>query len=557
MHKTHPFRTIRWVVSFITLATLFFILPASCNHSPTLGDPDRDGIVNSADIDDDNDGLIEIHNLDMFDNIRNNLAGTSYNDDTTGAPRSATANCPTDPDDDGFFLCGYELVTNLDFESYSSYASGFTSWMNKTWRPANELTPNRYSTVVAPDSAVNAGFSGIGAATGNTGGFAAIFEGNGHTITNFYSRNTTCFGTVTFSCNIGLFRLTGSAAQIRNLEVTNANVYGAGGVDKIGGLVGHNEGTITESSASGSVDARGGDDDRVGGLVGQNNTSTITASYATVDADGGDGDEDYVGGLVGQNTGTITASYATGNADGGDGGTDRVGGLVGQISTASSNIIASYATGNADGGDGEADRVGGLVGEIGNLSAVTASYAIGDADGGDGGDSRVGGLAGWSIGAIITASYATGSVNGGDGTNDTAGGLLGATQLDVIIQSYSFGTPMGENIGSAGTGLPDLADLALITSATQLGDVRTLITANAGASDWWNSASSTDAGAWNFGTPTENPALVYSDYDGTAGTDYASCSDDNGGFPDTIPGTNIPLVCGTTLVGDYRPPVTP
>ncbi len=50
-----------------------------------------------ADVDDDNDGLIEIATAAELNNIRHNLAGTSYNDGSTastaGAPEEATANC--------------------------------------------------------------------------------------------------------------------------------------------------------------------------------------------------------------------------------------------------------------------------------------------------------------------------------------------------------------------------------------------------------------------------------------------------------------------------------
>ena len=59
------------------------------------------------DVDEDNDGLIEIRNLEMFNNIRYNLAGTSYDDeldddpsddpenlgDSTGAPPELPAAC--------------------------------------------------------------------------------------------------------------------------------------------------------------------------------------------------------------------------------------------------------------------------------------------------------------------------------------------------------------------------------------------------------------------------------------------------------------------------------
>ena len=63
----------------------------------------------------------------------------------------------------------------------------------------------------------------------------------------------------------------------------------------------------------------------------------------------------------------------------------------------------------------------------------------------------------------------------------------------------------------------------------------------------------TGAGAWNFGDENQNPALVYSDYDGTAGNTYPSCSAAEGLFL-TIPGTTTQIVCGTTLVGGFRPP---
>ena len=58
-------------------------------------------LFTDADVDDDNDGLIEIHNLDMFNHIQYSLAGTSYKtgadaaDDQDGAPTATTANCKT------------------------------------------------------------------------------------------------------------------------------------------------------------------------------------------------------------------------------------------------------------------------------------------------------------------------------------------------------------------------------------------------------------------------------------------------------------------------------
>ena len=84
-------------------------------------DSDGDGTRDALDVDDDNDGLIEIHNLDMLGNIGNNLAGTSYMTSagdpgsSAGAPTTAQAlaNCAdrTAPNN----LCGYEPRTGPRF----------------------------------------------------------------------------------------------------------------------------------------------------------------------------------------------------------------------------------------------------------------------------------------------------------------------------------------------------------------------------------------------------------------------------------------------------------
>ena len=363
--------------------------------------------------------------------------------------------------------------------------------VNSTWCP---VSSNCIGTT-------QAGFPGIGAASGDTGGFTGIFEGNGNSISNFYSRNTAN----TNNANIGLFTVVNSGGTIRNIAVVNANLFGGTALDRIGGLVGfNNTGTIIASSASGSADGGDGNFNAVGGLVG-NNVGSIIASYATGSADGGVGASENVGGLVGSNAGTITASYATVNANGGDGGFDQVGGLVGRNET---TIIASYATGIADGGAGnDEDYVGGLVGIATADSNITASYATGDAD-------------------------------GGDGLFDFAGSLVGTFIAgSTITASYGFGTADGETDGPDGS--PPVTTASALTAL------------NAGTSAslfWWNEASSTGAGAWNFGDGSENPALVYSDYDGDASDDYPSCSDAEGLFL-TIPGTTTQIVCGTTLIG--------
>ena len=137
-------------------------------------DTDGDGVLNVDDVDDDNDGLMEIHDLDMFNHIQYSLAGTSYKtgadaeDNREGAPEEATDDCTTIVTGTAFYLCGYELARDLDFAEGASYAGGS---VNTDWRPDDSDT----------SSATNEGFSGAN-------NFAGIFEGNGYSISNLYSR---------------------------------------------------------------------------------------------------------------------------------------------------------------------------------------------------------------------------------------------------------------------------------------------------------------------------------------------------------------------------------
>ena len=437
-------------------------------------------------VDGDGDGLIDISTLEQLNNIRYNLSGTSYkisesdSGSTEGCPMPAGCN-------------GYELTRSLDFADAASYATGA---INDSWRPNDS------------DSAMadNEGWIPIATLPST---LDALFEGNGNTIANLYSRGDGARG---------LFGKIGKDAAVRNVGIIRGAVYGGDGTDHIGLLAGVNEGgTITASYAAGDANGGAGDFDEVGSLVGANNGGSIVASYATGDADGGDG-SDVVGGLVGENRGAIIASYATGDADGGS----NVGGLVGRNS--SGTIIASYATGGAVGGANHNDQIGGLVGY--NSRTIIASYATGDADGGAGSGDRVGGLVGYSGGTII-ASYATGVVDGGAGSFDRAGVLVGEP-IGAITASYGFGSVIGEETPNTEGAHPDgLTDAAALTEA------------NAGAQ--WNDAANDTLNAWNFGSGSIPPALRYADYDGT-GTDY-----DCDIFPDTIPGGSI-IACGATLI---------
>jgi hypothetical protein len=104
------------------------------------------------------------------------------------------------------------------------------------------------------------------------------------------------------------------------------------GTPHLGGLVGVNDadGVIRGSYAIGPVEAFG--TNQVGGLVGGNNGS-ISDSYATGAVSGNTASSD-IGGLVGRNNGTVDRAYAAGAVHGGS-----AGGLIG---TNAGTVAASY-----------------------------------------------------------------------------------------------------------------------------------------------------------------------------------------------------------------------
>ncbi len=293
-----------------------------------------------VDYDDDNDGLIEVVDLDQLNAIRHDLDG---NGDSTHADyTSAFLNAASGMGCAATCL-GYELADDLDFDTNGSGTanSGDTYWNT------------------------GAGWTPIGDHPNGTGadGYTAAFEGNGHTIANLFINQPAVD-------RMGLFGTVGETGVLRNLAVVDADVTGK---RMVGTLAGYVWGTVKLSYATGSVHAA---ISAAGGLVGVTKpTSLVSQSYAAVDASatldevkaqmqtvGTD-----VGGLVGQLQGRVEVSYATGSVS----GQQRVGGLVGQFITGA--VEASYSTGRVQGND----RQGGLVGNASHgrsAGTVTNSY---------------------------------------------------------------------------------------------------------------------------------------------------------------------------------------
>ena len=246
-------------------------------------------------MDRDLDGLIDILYIEQLDSMRYNL---------TGACAGSVCN-------------GYELKRSLDFRdslSYRNYRSYISSTHDSSfyvrgegWRPVGNSSSVAFNT---------------------------SFEGNGNTIDHLYiQRSTTDY--------IGLFGYTGRNSTLRNIGLRTVSVSGN---NLVGGLVGLNNGVISQSYATGAVSGIG----NVGGLVGANDNGIISQSYATGAVTG----VYSVGGLVGWNNGSISQNFATGAVS----GNIHVGGLVGD--NYNGTINQSFATGAVSG----IGNVGGLAG---------------------------------------------------------------------------------------------------------------------------------------------------------------------------------------------------
>ena len=308
---------------------LFFILllwqPAVAQTSlpactVSLPDHDDDGVAAAVDIDKDNDGLIEICDIEGINELRYQLDGSGYTTSTDAVKN--IQGCPTTG------CNGYELMRSLDFNADASYrtTSNKVIWTTEQgWQP-------------------------IGS---NANRFSGIFDGNGFTIANLYINRA--------NNDLGLFSVLGTAGEINNVGLLNVSVKGH---SKIGGLVGVSHASIINSYATGNVTATGNNATDIGGLVGVSHASIIN-SYAAANVTAA-GNAENIGGLVGANNrGTIINSYAIGAVA----GNSNMGGLVGVNAHAASSITNSYAAVTVS---GTGSNIGGLVGN--NRGRVTASY---------------------------------------------------------------------------------------------------------------------------------------------------------------------------------------
>ena len=392
-----------------------------------------------GDYDSDDDGLIEVCNLEQLNAIHWDPDGDGLSDGYHD--RAYAATFPNAASGMGCPLTGcngYELTADLDFDTNGNGRGD---------------AGDKFSSSIG---FLRVGWLGIGK-NSLKGEFTAVFDGNGHVIRNLFIN----------CCEYnGLFGETSARAVIRNVGLEDVLLNSDGG--HVGGLVGHNGGTIINSYTTGAVSGYNG----VGGLVGgSDDTSMIIGSYSTATVTGS---ADDVGGLVGGNEGTIVASYATGNV------------------TGSGNADGNYVPGNDD---GKGHAIGGLVGLNYEGQKIIASYATGAVSAPNG--EKVGGLVGYNLGSI-TASYSTGAVSGSrkvSGLAHSDAAWVGGASARV---AYWDTATSGRTASAQGAGKT--------TTELQSPTGYTGIYAN------WNVDLDRDGNGddpWDFGTACQYPLLKY------------------------------------------------
>jgi hypothetical protein len=206
--------------------------------------------------------------------------------------------------------------------------------------------------------------------------FSGVFDGSGHTISNFTYTSTGVNAIAVFG------NVSGVSSEIMDLKLLTPNVragvgdyvgalvgaFESGVISScrveggnisgrlyVGGVVGSDEGTIINCCSSGSVWG----DWYVGGLVGGVGDGKVTMCYSTAAVSG----NTDVGGLAGwtaDETSAVTNCYATGGVR----GDIYVGGLVGQVERGAA--YKCFSTGKVSGNQ----YVGGLVGNVRVLGTV-------------------------------------------------------------------------------------------------------------------------------------------------------------------------------------------
>jgi|TARA_Y100000296_G_scaffold38021_1_gene44021 hypothetical protein len=372
-----------------------------------------------ADVDIDNDGLIEISTLQQLDLMRYDLAGTSLNGDSTGCPATGCN--------------GYELVADLDFDTNGNGVAdaGDLFWNGgEGWEPVGDT----YGSATYAQKKV-------------TGAVTAKFNGNGFTIANLFINRadrswvglfSNIYGSqvdnlvlrgadVTGGDATGVFTGGINDTDINYIRVIDSSVSGIDEVGMISGRIFGDGDLISSVNVSGSVQG----EDYAGGVAGwiqSDNPSSNESQIVVTD----------IHTMV-----NITNDYYTGCVSGVARGaqaesilskcvinspTNYSGGVFGSIGYGSISdvYIASHITGMHD--------VGGVAGSAGKI--IVSGVAVGSES--TISSAHAGGMFGQLIDSTVSDSYVLGEVTG----KWNAAGLIYRVRGSVVIENTFAAGPL-------------------------------------------------------------------------------------------------------------------
>lgn len=306
----------------------------------------------------------------------------------------------------------------------------------------------------------------------NVGGIVGTNSG---TVTNAYNESI-----VSGRDNVGgiLGVNTATAAEGEDSPVSNvanasrvtgeANSNAAEGEDKtsdyVGGLVGDNEGSITNGRNNGEITGN----NYVGGLVGANGKDSTLTNLVNDESAAIIGDN-YVGGIAGSNAGKITASSVDEDGhviEGNDNlinrgtitGVQYVGGVAG-INTGTITNTNNDVDLHVKDGATDAIYFGGVAGS--NESGGTITDATNQANVSAGGASHVGGIVGKNDGTLSGMNGNYGNVSG----KDYVGGVAGEnTQRLEDVTAVNQGSVIASDGGAGGIFAVNGADASIVNS---------------------------------------------------------------------------------------------
>jgi hypothetical protein len=325
-----------------------------------------------ADYDLDNDGLIEINDLDDLDAIRNDGTGSTLYGTDVGCPASG--------------CIGFELTVDLDFDT------------------------NHDGVVGTGPGGTDAHYSVIGQFSGfePIPELFAVFHGNGHTIKNLTESGS-------YGAPQGLFT-SASAAYIHDLNFLNPHL------ELFDAYTGVLAGQIGDSRVS-NVSVTGGsmytnNISRVGGLFGSCGFTEVSECRTALHVRS----SDWVGGLIGEAYGcSIARSFSLGRTTS-DRYSSFIGGLIGYMTSGS--ITDSFASGIT----GQGRIFGGLVGQADGTPTITNTFVSGSVVGSGAGG---GGMLGFGSATFVSSFYATDTTGFFKTKTGGGGGAVAVTLTDL------------------------------------------------------------------------------------------------------------------------------